>query len=80
MNIEAGTVSLRTMVIVAIGAIGTGIAWQAVIGTIEESKAEVSIIKRAVEQNQSKVDKLGMVICLETAESAARCRHLGLMQ
>ena len=80
MNLETGTVSLKTLLLVAIGVFGIGIAWQAVLGAQTEHTKQIEAIRQTVAGNQIKMDKLTFVICMETPDSVARCRSLGLVQ
>ena len=80
ISVDDGVVSLKTLVAVAVGAIGLGIAWQGVLGSMRENAAEVAEIRDTVRANQEKVDKLGFVICMQNNDSAARCKQIGLLQ
>lgn len=80
MNIETGTVSLRTMVLAIGVAVGAGISWQAVLGGIKADADEQAEIKKALKSNEAKVDRLAMVICLADEAAAMRCKQLGVLQ
>ena len=80
INVESGVVSLKTLIAVAVAAIGLGIAWQGVLGTMQENAREVAEIRDLVKGNQTKVDKLTFVICMQDDASAFRCKQLGLLQ
>jgi hypothetical protein len=80
MNIETGTVSLKTMLAAMAVAVGAGIAWQAVLSNIEQARAEKAEIKQALAAHDAQMNTLTMVICLQNDATAMRCRQYGALQ
>ena len=72
--------ALMVMATGTVFGIGMGVAaWEARLAAVEHRNTEISRIRETVTEYQSKMDRLGMVICMETPDSADRCKQLGLI-
>lgn len=74
--LDRGRVGVGTLLWVA------GVCITAAIGWNDVKLAAAAQEKRIgqLERESGKIDKLTMVICLDTPERVARCRALGLLQ
>jgi hypothetical protein len=76
MQIERATISLPAAAAIIMATFGVGGAatyFEARLSAAEKKAA-------AVETQGRKLDKLAMVICLDSAERIARCRQTGLLE